>query len=176
MNQAAINAIRAVGATSQYIFVEGNAWSGAWTWVATNTNLVALTDPENKIVYEMHQYLDSDGSGTSATCVNNTIGYDRVISATQWLQQNGKVGIIGEFAGGANSVCLEAVVGMLNYLKANSNVWLGAIWWGGGPVSILSLRKDLSRYFHSQKQMLTPNLLVVGILYILLRATVRCRL
>jgi endoglucanase len=133
MNQAAINAIRAVGATSQYIFVEGNAWSGAWTWVATNTNLVALTDPENKIVYEMHQYLDSDGSGTSATCVNNTIGYDRVLSATQWLQQNGKVGIIGEFAGGANSVCLEAVVGMLNYLKANSNVWLGAIWWGGGP-------------------------------------------
>jgi endoglucanase len=133
MNQAAINAIRAVGATSQYIFVEGNAWSGAWTWVATNTNLVALTDPQNKIVYEMHQYLDSDGSGTSATCVSTTIGVERVTSATQWLQQNGKLGIIGEFAGGANSVCLSAVEGMLAYLKANSNVWLGAIWWGGGP-------------------------------------------
>jgi hypothetical protein len=27
----------------------------------------------------------------------------------------------------------------LNYLQENSNVWLGAIWWGGGPVSLLPL-------------------------------------
>jgi endoglucanase len=33
LNQAAINGIRAAGATSQYIFVEGNQWSGAWDWV-----------------------------------------------------------------------------------------------------------------------------------------------
>jgi endoglucanase len=28
----------------------------------------ALTDPNDNIIYEMHQYLDSDGSGTSSTC------------------------------------------------------------------------------------------------------------
>jgi endoglucanase len=33
LNQAAIDGIRGAGATSQYIFVEGNSWSGAWTWV-----------------------------------------------------------------------------------------------------------------------------------------------
>jgi len=33
LNQAAIDGIRAAGATSQYILVEGNSWSGAWTWV-----------------------------------------------------------------------------------------------------------------------------------------------
>jgi endoglucanase len=33
LNQAAIDGIRKAGATSQYIFVEGNAWSGAWHWV-----------------------------------------------------------------------------------------------------------------------------------------------
>ena len=33
LNQAAIDGIRAAGATTQYIFVEGNSWSGAWTWV-----------------------------------------------------------------------------------------------------------------------------------------------
>lgn len=33
LNQAAINGIRAAGATSQYIFVEGNPYTGAWTWV-----------------------------------------------------------------------------------------------------------------------------------------------
>lgn len=133
LNQAAINGIRAAGATSQYIFVEGNSYSGAWTWTTVNDNLKALTDPNNKIVYEMHQYLDSDGSGTSATCVSGTIGAERVASATQWLKTNGKIGIIGEFAGGANDQCKSAVTGMLNSLKSNSDVWLGALWWGGGP-------------------------------------------
>lgn len=34
LNQAAIDAIRGAGATSQYIFVEGNSWTGAWHWVS----------------------------------------------------------------------------------------------------------------------------------------------
>ena len=133
LNQAAITAIRGAGATSQYIFVEGNSYSGAWTWTSVNTNLVALTDPQNKIVYEMHQYLDSDGSGTSDVCVSTTIGAERVAAATNWLRANGKLGIIGEFAGGANSACKTAVTGLLDHLKANSDVWTGALWWAGGP-------------------------------------------
>ncbi|KAK0110954.1 Endoglucanase gh5-1 [Cadophora gregata f. sp. sojae] len=133
LNQGAIDAIRATGATSQYIFVEGNSYSGAWTWAQVNDNLKALTDPQNKIVYEMHQYLDSDGSGTSANCVSGTIGAERIASATAWLKSNGKMGIIGEFAGGANSQCMSAVKGMVDVLKANSDVWTGGLWWGGGP-------------------------------------------
>lgn len=133
LNQAAINAIRAAGATSQYIFVEGNSYSGAWTWTTVNDNLKALTDPQNKIIYQMHQYLDSDGSGTSADCVSSTIGVERVTSATAWLRANGKIGIIGEFAGGANAQCKTAVTGLLQHLKTNSDVWTGAMWWGGGP-------------------------------------------
>jgi endoglucanase len=133
LNQAAIDAIRAAGATSQYIMVEGNSWTGAWTWNVTNNNLAALRDPENKLVYQMHQYLDSDGSGTSTACVSTQVGVQRVIGATNWLWQNGKVGLLGEFAGGANSVCQQAIEGMLNHLQENSDVWTGALWWAGGP-------------------------------------------
>jgi endoglucanase len=133
LNQAAINGIRGAGATSQYIFVEGNSWSGAWTWNVTNNNLAALTDPQNKIVYEMHQYLDADGSGTSTACVNSEIGVQRIVGATNWLRANGKVGFLGEFAGGANSVCQTAITGLLEHLKANSDVWLGGLWWAAGP-------------------------------------------
>ncbi|KAJ5709349.1 endo-a-1-4-glucanase, partial [Penicillium malachiteum] len=133
LNQAAIDGIRAAGATSQYIFVEGNSWTGAWTWTEYNTNMVNLTDPEDKIVYEMHQYLDSDGSGTSSTCVSSTIGQSRVESATEWLIENNKVGILGEFAGGVNDVCEEAIEGMLTYMEENSAAWLGAMWWAAGP-------------------------------------------
>ncbi|KAJ5174979.1 CAZyme family GH5 [Penicillium canariense] len=133
LNQAAINGIRAAGATSQYIFVEGNSWTGAWTWTTVNDDMKNLTDPQDKIVYEMHQYLDSDGSGTSETCVSTTIGKERVTAATQWLIDNGKVGILGEFAGGVNNQCKSAITGMLDYLADNSDVWKGAMWWAAGP-------------------------------------------
>jgi len=37
LNQAAIDGIRAGGATTQYIFVEGNSWTGAWHWVRSKS-------------------------------------------------------------------------------------------------------------------------------------------
>ncbi|KAK4185431.1 family 5 putative glycoside hydrolase [Podospora australis] len=135
LNQAAIDGIRSTGATSQYIFVEGNSWSGAWTWVSSGNGqtLSSLSDPSDKIVYEMHQYLDADGSGTSDKCVSTTIGVERVRAATEWLKQNKKKGILGETAGGANPTCLSALTGMLSYLQQNNDVWTGWLWWGGGP-------------------------------------------
>ncbi|KAJ5184870.1 Glycoside hydrolase superfamily [Penicillium cf. griseofulvum] len=133
LNQAAIDGIRAAGAKSQYIFVEGNAWSGAWSWVDVNDSMKDLTDPEDKLVYEMHQYLDTDSSGTHPECVSTTIGKERVTAATQWLKDNKKVGVIGEFAGGVNDDCKKAITGMLDYMGENSDVWLGALWWAAGP-------------------------------------------
>lgn len=133
LNQAAINGIRAAGAKTQYIFVEGNSYTGAWKWASTNDNLKALTDPQDKIVYEMHQYLDADGSGTSETCTSSTIGKERLESATEWLQSNKKKGFLGEFAGGVNADCKSAVEGLLSYMSDNTDVWTGAEWWAAGP-------------------------------------------
>jgi len=135
LDQACINGIRAAGATSQYIFVEGTSYTGAWTWVSSGNSAVMgeLTDPENKIVYEMHQYLDSDGSGTSDVCVSSTIMSSRLEAATAWLKSSGKKGILGEFAAGSNSLCESAIEDGLSYLVANNDVWMGAMWWGGGP-------------------------------------------
>lgn len=81
----------------------------------------------------MHQYLDSDGSGTSTTCVNSTIGSTRLDAATAWLRSNKKKGLIGEYAGAVNSVCEAAVKDMLSYIDANDDVWTGALWWAAGP-------------------------------------------
>ncbi|KAI3317489.1 glycoside hydrolase family 5 protein [Xylariaceae sp. AK1471] len=135
LNQKAIDGIRSAGATSQYIFVEGNSWTGAWHWTSSGTadSMGKLTDPSNKIVYEMHQYLDSDGSGTSTACVSSTIGKERLEAATAWLKANGKKAILGETAGGANSQCISAIQGMLGYMADNSDVWTGWLWWGAGP-------------------------------------------
>lgn len=141
LNQAAIDAIRSAGATTQYITVEGNAWTGAWSWkTATGTDgktnadtMGSLTDSEDKLIYQMHQYLDSDSSGTSDTCVDATIGSTRLADATAWLRAEGKLGLIGEYAGGANTLCESAVKDMLSYMDDNSDVWTGAVWWAAGP-------------------------------------------
>ncbi|KAL5120593.1 hypothetical protein ACEQ8H_001612 [Pleosporales sp. CAS-2024a] len=135
LNQAAIDGIRAAGATTQYITPEGNSWTGAWTWISSGNaaSLVSLTDPSNKLVYQMHQYLDSDGSGTSPTCVSSTVFSERLAAATQWLKDNRKRGLIGEFAAGNNAVCMDALADGLAYLQGNSDVWMGAIWWAAGP-------------------------------------------
>ena len=53
----------------------------------------------------MHQYLDSDGSGTSPTCVSSTIGAERLQAATQWLQANNLKGFLGEIGTGSNGNC-----------------------------------------------------------------------
>ncbi|KAL4809682.1 endo-beta-1,4-glucanase A [Aspergillus unguis] len=138
LNQAAVNAIRNANATSQYIFAEGNSWSGAWTWPDINDNMKDLVDPastndSNKLIYEMHQYLDSDGSGTNEACVSATIGSERLAAATEWLRDNGKLGVLGEFAGADNDVCKEAVADLLEFMEENSDVWLGGLWWAAGP-------------------------------------------
>ncbi|CAH0057656.1 unnamed protein product [Clonostachys solani] len=135
LNQAAINAIRAAGARTQYIWVEGNSWSGAHSWVSSGNgaSLLNLTDPSNLTIYEMHQYLDKDSSGTSSICQSPTVGRDRLNAATQWLRKNGKKGVIGEVAAGNNRNCKIAIRGMLQYLKDNSDVWTGWVWWSAGP-------------------------------------------
>ncbi|OAL47104.1 endoglucanase precursor [Pyrenochaeta sp. DS3sAY3a] len=134
LNQAAIDGVRAAGA-KQHITPEGNSWSGAWTWVSSGNgaSLLNLKDPENKLIYQMHQYLDTDGSGTSANCVSATIFRERLVAATKWLKDNKKQGVIGEFAAGANTQCIAALKDGLAYLGQNSDVWWGAIWWAAGP-------------------------------------------
>ena len=60
----------------------------------------------------MHQYLDSDGSGTNATCVSSTIGADRLQAATQWLQQNNLKGFLGEIGAGSNCKWILHLLGL----------------------------------------------------------------
>ncbi|TDL27839.1 glycoside hydrolase [Rickenella mellea] len=129
LNQAAVYGIRSSGATSQLILVEGTSWTGAWSWVSSGNGAVfgAIKDPNNNTAIQMHQYLDSDSSGTSPTCVSPTIGAERLAAATAWLQANNLKGFLGEIA-----ACISAVSGALCTMQ-QSGVWIGATWWAAGP-------------------------------------------
>ncbi|KAJ7066705.1 endoglucanase [Mycena amicta] len=136
LNQAAVNGIRASGATSQLILVEGASWTGAWTWTTSGNSAAfqapGIHDPNNNYAIQMHQYLDSDGSGTSATCVSSTIGAERLAAATAWLQANNFKGFLGEIGAGSNAACISAVQGAMCAMQ-QSGVWIGASWWAAGP-------------------------------------------
>ena len=49
LNQAAINGIRASGATTQLILAEGTSYTGAWTWTSSGNAaaFTSLKDPNN---------------------------------------------------------------------------------------------------------------------------------
>lgn len=92
----------------------------------------------------MHQYLDSDGSGTSDVCVSNTIGASRLAAATAWLQQTGIKGFLGEMGAGSNTACIQAVFGAICSM-VQTDVWIGFSWWW--VYNIFTLRFLLSLYW-----------------------------
>jgi endoglucanase len=135
---AALAAIRSAGA-GNVVFVPGNAWTGAHSWAESwygtpnATVMKGIVDPSHNMVFEVHQYLDGDSSGTSANCVSATIGAERLQAFTAWLRSNGYRGFLGEFAGGANATCDQAVANTLAHLETNADVWSGWSWWAAGP-------------------------------------------
>jgi endoglucanase len=134
---AAIAAIRATGALN-LILVPGTAWTGAHSWTKARdgkSNAEAfrtLNDPAKNIAFEVHQYFDSNYSGTVTTCQSETIGIDTLKDFTEWLRDNGHRGFLGEFAAADNPVCLAALDNMLRYISANEDVWIGWTYWAAG--------------------------------------------
>ncbi len=144
---AAIAAIRATGATN-LVLVPGNAWTGAWTWnqnwygTPNATAMLNITDSGSNFAFEVHQYMNADGSGGSSDIANNDpqTGVQRLTSFTQWLQANHRRGFLGEFAVANSTIGTsgaqigdETITNMLNYMQSNSSVWLGWTWWAAGP-------------------------------------------
>jgi endoglucanase len=86
-----------------------------------------ISDPMNNFIYEAHQYMDSDYSGTSSVCPSTTIGSDGLGEFTTFLKQYNVKGIIGEFGAGDSTICLEAIQNIVATMEANSDVYLGTI-------------------------------------------------
>jgi endoglucanase len=132
---AAIAAIRAAGA-SQEILVPGSYWDGAWTWVSSDNDTVigaGVQDPAHNFAFEVHQYLDADGSGTHFGAVSATIGVERLTAITQWAEATGNHLFLGEVGVTTDQTSLTAFDGMLTYMQQHTGAWQGVTYWAGGP-------------------------------------------
>lgn len=134
---AALAQIRAAGARN-LVFVPGNGWTGAHSWFSKSYGtpnaavMSAVHDPGNNFVYELHQYLDSNYSGTHPECKSEQVGVAALTKVTEWLRQHGKRGFLGEFGAGSNNTCLAALDAMLDYMDKNRDVWMGWTYWAAG--------------------------------------------
>lgn len=134
---AAAAAIRDTGATN-LILVPGNAWTGAHGWnqnwygTANAVALLDFVDPGNNFAVEVHQYFDSNYSGSTPECT--TTNAAQVLSDfTSWLATNNLRGFLGEFAGANNDNCELAIESALLYMENNNTYWIGWTWWAAGP-------------------------------------------
>ncbi|KAE9378464.1 glycoside hydrolase family 5 protein [Stipitochalara longipes BDJ] len=136
--QAAVSAIRTAGAISQFILLRGSDWTGTTSFVpATATALAAITNPDGpigKLIFDFQKYLDSTGAGTSAECTSSYIT-DAFAPAAQWLRCHGRQALVTELGGGNTESCISYMCPVVDYLNANSDVFLGYIGWAAGTLA-----------------------------------------
>lgn len=116
-----------------YYLVEGVNWSGLHSWkqsgnaaVFTRQNFInAGINNFNNIIINVHQYLDSNYSGTHNSCLQNitTTGPNgfNLQSFVNYLQRNQFKAIVTEFGVGSNQQsCSTPLNAFLTYLSNNS--------------------------------------------------------
>lgn len=160
--QAAVTAIRTAGATSQTILLPGNDWTHASTLISDGSAAALLTvknvdGTTDNLVFDIHQYLDSDDSGTSSTCVTNNVASLTTLAA--WLKTNGRQALLSETGGGStDSTCLSMVCQELSYLMENPDQFLGYTGWAAGMFAtsyVLSLTPSGSAGAYTDQPLLT---------------------
>lgn len=134
---SAIGAIRDAGAEN-LLLVPGNYFTGAHSWVnnfvdgsTPNAQVMdGVVDPLDNFAFDMHQYFDSDRSGTSDQCNARS---ELLSEATAWLRQFDHRAVLGEIGVGRNENCLDTLDDVLEYLSDNHDAWLGYTYWAAGP-------------------------------------------
>src|SRR5690606_4364311 len=89
--QAAIHALQATGATN-LILVPSTYWMHPKDWLHNDNSAVManVTDPQNNWCYDVHQYLDYDGSGSHTDYLSPTDAVATLSGFTEWCRQRNR--------------------------------------------------------------------------------------
>jgi endoglucanase len=95
-----------------------------------------LVDPLNRIILSPHRYLDKGGSGQSGTCTDIPAQAGNLREFAASARKRGYRAVLGEYAFGSYrgipTSCAVLGANVIAALKADSDVWLDAMAWGGG--------------------------------------------
>lgn len=117
-----------------YITVMGSRWGTADGWLSSGNAAAseALRDPSNKLIIEMHQYLDGMGGKPERAGPVTGLGTTALEEATKWARAHGRTLFLGEFGVTADPAYLDEGRALLRYMYANSDVWIAHAYWAGG--------------------------------------------
>lgn len=156
--------LREAGATN-LVFISGGRWSGVHDWfneqngVSNATAFANVNDPLKRTILEVHQYADSDYSGTKSECRTadqfNPI-FDKL---TAWAQANGQQLFLGEFGMPQTVDCMLDLERFLSLMTdpvwKGWSYWAAGSWWGKYPLAINTSATDpspqwpiLKKYFY----------------------------
>jgi endoglucanase len=102
--------------------MEGTDSSGA--------TMTKLTDPLNNTAFDIHEYVNSDYSGTHLDCSN--LASTKLAPVTAWLKQYNYKAFITEFGASNTTQCATYVTDIINYM-ANNEQYIGWTAWAAGP-------------------------------------------
>ncbi|KAL5341351.1 glycoside hydrolase superfamily [Aspergillus crustosus] len=133
--QYAVTSIRNAGATSQMVLLPGTSYTSVGGFISTGSAaaLSAVTNPDGSttnLIFDVHQYLDADSSGTSTECASN--GVDNLSRLATWLRSNNRQAFLTETGGGSTASCYTNLCAELDWMNYNSDVYLGWIGWAAG--------------------------------------------
>lgn len=122
--------------SSNWIMVGGGGWNGLHSWFNSSDgysnadDLMDLRDPLGRMAIELHQYADSDYSGTSPSCQPPELFEPLFARVTDWAKANQQQLFLGEFGFAASAQCDPTFKQFLQLMK--SSPWLGWSYWAGG--------------------------------------------
>lgn len=132
--QTAVTAIRKAGAKNM-LLLPGSTFSSAGTLpTEAGPALLKVKNPDGTtdgLVFDVHKYLDADGSGTSTECVSSHVD-DVFTPLAKWLRSNKRQALLSETGGGNTDSCKKFFCEELAYLNANPDVFLGYTAWSAG--------------------------------------------
>jgi len=133
--QYVVNAIRETGATN-YLLLPGSNYTSAQTFpTGAGPYLANVTDPlygnTDRLLFDVHKYLDYDNSGTHAECVtNNTVVMETLVQFL--VDYGGRQAILSETGGGNTASCEEYLYQELAYIKSAHPYMVGFSIWAAG--------------------------------------------
>jgi endoglucanase len=120
------------------ILVSGGGWSGAHSWQGKDRSGVsnadafrAVRDPAKNFMIEVHQYGDSNFSGTKTECIDPDRLRKVMADITQWSHATGQRLFLGEFGVPVNDPCLQVLTAIMDGTQDRA-AWGGWTYWAAG--------------------------------------------
>jgi endoglucanase len=128
--QEVVTQIRKKGVNNK-LLVPGGSWTGAYSWIKSGNATYAeqFVDPGKNYAFEVHQYFDSDSSGTHIPCSVGSAS--RVDAVLNWAVSRKVKLFFGEMAASSDPQCAIEYPAALTKLNSSPAVIAWTAWGGG---------------------------------------------